>query len=122
MPSPDFPTLLIARFLKSNNYTTVRFPPRKQPLLRKPPILIYQETLDAFIQEAGLPLDAGNVEKGDLTIENILEEKRVFDVSMRFERGWEGTGEGRWKEPGKFVLRFSTERWRGSAEEVLLYS
>lgn len=49
------------------------------------------ETLDAFLSEAGLSPDASFTKKGDLTIESILEEKRVFDLSVGFEKcGIEG--------------------------------
>ncbi|KAI4283956.1 MAG: hypothetical protein L6R38_001791 [Xanthoria sp. 2 TBL-2021] len=66
MPAADSPAILCARFLKANNYN---------------------ETLQAFLAEAGLPSDAGSVNNpGDLTIEKVLEEKRVFDLSLNFER------------------------------------
>ncbi|KAL9125489.1 MAG: hypothetical protein Q9217_005318 [Psora testacea] len=65
MPAADAPAIIVARFLKANQY---------------------DETFDAFIKEAGLPPDAGTTEKGDLTIEKILEEKKVFDVNLLFER------------------------------------
>ncbi|KAK3065877.1 hypothetical protein LTR53_017938, partial [Teratosphaeriaceae sp. CCFEE 6253] len=65
MPATDSPAIIVARFLKSSNYT---------------------ETYDAFIAEAGLPPDAGTVGKGDLTIELLLEEKRTFDLSRNFEK------------------------------------
>lgn len=38
------------------------------------------------MSEAGLPPDAGAVKQGDLTIEAILEEKKVFDLNERFEK------------------------------------
>lgn len=46
--------------------------------------------------------------KGDLTLETLLEEKRMFDVSVRFEKlGVAGEGgEGGWKEPGRFFECF----------------
>ncbi|MCJ1255376.1 hypothetical protein MMC24_003192 [Lignoscripta atroalba] len=78
MPATDSPAIIVARFLKANHYN---------------------DTLDAFVREAGLPLDAGTVEKGDLTIERILEEKKVFDVSVRFERVGGGDGEKGWSLP-----------------------
>ena len=57
------------------------------------------QTLDAFLEEAGLPPDAGTIERGDLTLEKILEEKKVFDLSERFERV--GIQENRgWSLPG----------------------
>ncbi|KAL8999458.1 MAG: hypothetical protein Q9169_001663 [Polycauliona sp. 2 TL-2023] len=65
MPAADSPAILCARFLRANNYN---------------------ETLEAFLEEAGLPPDAGSVGAGDLTIEKVLEEKKVFDLSLNFER------------------------------------
>lgn len=59
------------------------------------------QTLDAFISEAGLEPDAGSIEKGDLTIEKILEEKKVFDLSIRFEKFGTGNGNKGWSLPGK---------------------
>ncbi|KAJ9665543.1 hypothetical protein H2201_004425 [Coniosporium apollinis] len=57
--------VLVARYLKTNGY---------------------DETLCAFIKEAGLKPNAGSVSKGDLTIEQILREKQSFDLSVRFEK------------------------------------
>ncbi|KZF25014.1 hypothetical protein L228DRAFT_258495 [Xylona heveae TC161] len=65
MPATDSPAVLVARFLNANNY---------------------DETLDAFIKEAGLPQDAGTQQPGDLTIEKVLQEKKVFDLSVNFEK------------------------------------
>ncbi|KAL8990965.1 MAG: hypothetical protein Q9177_000502 [Variospora cf. flavescens] len=61
----DSPAILCARFLKANNY---------------------EDTLKAFLAEAGLPSNAGSTEPGDLTIEKVLGEKQVFDLSLAFER------------------------------------
>lgn len=57
------------------------------------------QTLSAFIEEAGLSPDAGTIEKGDLTIEKILEEKKVFDLALRFEKTGLEDGE-KWTLPG----------------------
>ncbi|KAL9605462.1 MAG: hypothetical protein Q9179_001336 [Wetmoreana sp. 5 TL-2023] len=65
MPATDSPATLCARFLRANNY---------------------RDTLQAFLTEAGLPADAGLINPGDLTIDQILEEKRIFDQSLRFEK------------------------------------
>ncbi|MCJ1394056.1 hypothetical protein MMC18_006934 [Xylographa bjoerkii] len=78
MPAPDSPAIIVARFLKANHYN---------------------QTLDAFISEAGLEPDAGSIEKGDLTIEKILEEKKVFDLSVRFEKFGDGDGDRGWTVP-----------------------
>lgn len=56
------------------------------------------QTLSAFITEAGLSPDAGTIEKGDLTIEKILEEKKVFDLTLRFEKRGREDGE-KWTLP-----------------------
>ena len=58
------------------------------------------QTLSAFITEAGLLPDAGNVEKGDLTIEKILEEKKVFDTALHIEKTGLNDGE-KWTLPGR---------------------
>ncbi|CAF9926563.1 hypothetical protein IMSHALPRED_006997 [Imshaugia aleurites] len=72
MPAPDSPPMIVARFLRANHYNDV--------------------------PEAGLSQDAGTVEKGDLTIEKILEEKKVFDLTLRFEKTGLQTGE-KWTLP-----------------------
>ncbi|EME48401.1 hypothetical protein DOTSEDRAFT_141452 [Dothistroma septosporum NZE10] len=80
MPAADSPALIVARYLKANNYN---------------------ETYDAFIQEIGLPYDSGNVSKGDLTLETLLEEKKTFDISVQFEKLGvnDGTADTGWKSP-----------------------
>ncbi|KAL8765796.1 MAG: hypothetical protein Q9209_007235 [Squamulea sp. 1 TL-2023] len=65
MPAIDSPGILCARFLRANNYS---------------------DTLQAFLTEAGLPTDAGSINPGDLTIEKVLEEKKVFDLTLNFEK------------------------------------
>ncbi|KAF4554157.1 Hypothetical protein D9617_5g070340 [Elsinoe fawcettii] len=65
MPADDSPAMLVARFLRASNYI---------------------ETLEAFIAEAGLPPDAGTASRNSFTIEKLLEEKRTFDLSTRFEK------------------------------------
>ena len=81
---------LVARFLRSNNYT---------------------QTLDIFIREAGLSPDVGQTtgkdDSGDntWTIEGVLEEKKTYDKSINFERhGNEGKGNNAWSVPGKCHL------------------
>lgn len=62
----ESPAFLVARFLRSNNFT---------------------ETLTSFLSEAGLPPDAGATDNPTApTIESILREKRDFDLTQRFER------------------------------------
>ncbi|KAI5197609.1 WD40 repeat-like protein [Aureobasidium subglaciale] len=75
--SPSEAAIIVARFLKANSY---------------------DETLDAFIREAGLPPSAGSTNKGDLTIEKILEEKRIFDMSVQFERLGTDDGAHGWSQ------------------------
>ncbi|PLB45144.1 hypothetical protein P170DRAFT_391749 [Aspergillus steynii IBT 23096] len=72
---PSLASILVARFLRTNNYT---------------------QTLRAFIQEAGLPADAGHVglkknnDSSSWTIEGVIEEKQVYDQSVKFERYGDG--------------------------------
>lgn len=77
-------SVLVARFLRSNNYT---------------------ETLNVFIREAGLPADAGQpdgkTDKSDWTIEGVLQEKQVFDESVKFERYGKGEEKDVWTVPGQ---------------------
>ncbi|KAL6715717.1 hypothetical protein ACLMJK_006678 [Lecanora helva] len=61
----ESPLIVVARFLEANNYN---------------------ETLSVFLWEAGLPSNAGTILQGDVTLEKILEEKRVFDLSLRTEK------------------------------------
>ncbi|KAF2819874.1 WD40 repeat-like protein [Ophiobolus disseminans] len=56
---------LVARFLRSSGY---------------------DETLNSFILEAGLPSDVGSDATNPVTIETILEEKKAFDTSLIFEK------------------------------------
>ncbi|KAL8929632.1 MAG: hypothetical protein Q9172_000428 [Xanthocarpia lactea] len=66
MPATDSPAVLCARFLEANNY---------------------HDTLQAFLTEANLPQNTGTLSNpNDLTIEKILEEKKIFDLSLRFEK------------------------------------
>lgn len=65
MAADDSPATLVARFLRANNYV---------------------QTLDAFLNEAGLPADAGSINKDSLTVEQILHEKRLYDLSINFEK------------------------------------
>ncbi|KIX01695.1 uncharacterized protein Z518_09421 [Rhinocladiella mackenziei CBS 650.93] len=65
MPATDSPAVIVARFLKANHYN---------------------EALEAFLAEAGLPEDAGITNPGDWTIEKILEEKKQYDSSLAFEK------------------------------------
>lgn len=75
---------LIARFLRTNDYP---------------------ETLKAFIREANLATDAGQVSGDDTnnwTIQSLLEEKSTYDQSVNFERYGQDTQQSAlWSEPGK---------------------
>ncbi|KAE8824769.1 hypothetical protein PTNB85_09533 [Pyrenophora teres f. teres] len=65
---------LVARFLRASGYT---------------------ETLNSFVQEAGLPSDIGAASDSLVTIESILEEKKKFDLSLSFEKlGVDETNQG----------------------------
>ncbi|KZM19758.1 hypothetical protein ST47_g9293 [Ascochyta rabiei] len=56
---------LVARFLRTNGYN---------------------DTLNSFVKEAGLPPDTGAGSKSSVTIESILHEKKTFDLSLNFEK------------------------------------
>lgn len=71
-------------------------------LMSVPRLTSCTKTLDAFLREAGLPPDAGNTQKGDITVEKILEEKKVFDLSVSFEKL--GDGPNKWTLPGQDSL------------------
>lgn len=79
-----------------------RFSPLSKTEDRLTQDTIYQ-TLSAFITEAQLSSDAGSVEKGDLTIEKILEEKKIFDLNLRFEKTGLKDG-GKWTLPGRMYM------------------
>ncbi|KAE9964993.1 hypothetical protein EG328_010054 [Venturia inaequalis] len=64
-PIADSPAIIVARFLRSNSYN---------------------DTLAAFLHEAGLPPDAGSSFPGALSVEQILTEKKAYDLSANFER------------------------------------
>lgn len=83
--SPISPSFLVARYLRSNNFP---------------------QSLEAFVQEAGLPKDAGSAtgdESDSWTIEKTLDEKSAFDKSLKFERAGDESEEGdlRWTVPGE---------------------
>ncbi|KAK6520794.1 hypothetical protein TWF506_001039 [Arthrobotrys conoides] len=65
MPAGDSPDVLVARFLRANNY---------------------HETFQAFIRETNLTADSITNHPSDLTIEKILEEKKLYDLAVRFEK------------------------------------
>ncbi|KAK8160618.1 WD40-repeat-containing domain protein [Phyllosticta citrichinensis] len=75
LPSP---AVLVARFLRANNF---------------------EKTLEAFLEEARLPQDAGSTAKGDISLEQILREKEMFDLNLNFEKlGVEDESKA-WREP-----------------------
>ena len=51
-----------------------------------------------------MPPDAGSTSKHDITIEQILQEKKVFDVSVSFEKIGMEEEEKKWKLPGNLTL------------------
>ena len=59
------------------------------------------QTLAAFVAEAGLPEGAGDAVKDDLTLEKVLQEKSVFDVTLRSEKVSEVGADGCWSGNGK---------------------
>ncbi|KAE8411792.1 hypothetical protein BDV36DRAFT_301517 [Aspergillus pseudocaelatus] len=106
--SPPLASILVARFLRTNNYA---------------------ETLNSFIREAGLPADAGQVtdnqEGTNWTIESVLEEKKAFDQTLGFERYGEDEND-EWSVPAPSnpkiietptssnILACSVDPWRHS--------
>lgn len=44
----------------------------------------YEQTLQAFLVEAGLPEDAGALTKDALTLETLIHEKSIYDLSQSF--------------------------------------
>ncbi|OJJ74987.1 hypothetical protein ASPBRDRAFT_172501 [Aspergillus brasiliensis CBS 101740] len=118
-PSQDIPlaSTLVARFLRTNHY---------------------MQTLKAFLQEAGLPSDAGEQRGKDdtnnWTIENVLEEKKAFDQSKSFERYGESDKEKDiWTVPAPTkpniirtptssnLLACSVEQWQRPDAQAELY-
>jgi hypothetical protein len=62
-----------------------------------------------FLKEAGLPSDTGQVSKDALTIEKVLSEKKLYDLSVRFEKL--GQDESvKWGRPGKCSVVGATRR------------
>jgi hypothetical protein len=60
--------------------------------------------LAIFINEANLPKDVGTETK-NITIEQVLQEKATFDLSLKFEKlGVQEKALG-WRKPGKFLCR-----------------
>ena len=70
-------------------------------ILTSPAKMFPCQTLDTFIREAGLPPSAGSTNRGDLTIEKILEEKQTFDMSLQFERLGTDDGAHGWSQHGR---------------------
>ena len=68
------------------------------------------QTYEAFVKEAGLPFDAGNVSKGDLTLESLLDEKKTFDIAVKFEKLGVEDAESGWRKPGASASIFSDIR------------
>ncbi|KAF2461236.1 hypothetical protein BDY21DRAFT_81484 [Lineolata rhizophorae] len=73
----DSPGILVARFLKANGY---------------------DDTFAAFIKEAGLPASAGTISKNDVTIEQVLREKQMYDKALSYEKAGGGKDKG-WHHP-----------------------
>ena len=102
MSSQNSPALLVARFLQANHYNDVRscHTPHPDGHVVTDNMTSFK-TLDVFLREAGLPPDAGTIANVDMTIEKILEEKRVFDLSENFERIETEDGRKGWSVPGQ---------------------
>lgn len=90
--SASLASTLVARFLRSNNFS---------------------DTLNTFIHEAGLSADVGQTDSGnDWTIEEVLEEKKAFDKSVNFERYNEDEKKDVWTVPGMSFFSSSENRNR----------
>jgi hypothetical protein len=59
------------------------------------------QTLAAFLNEAGLPPDAGTSFPGALSVEQILTEKKTYDLSANFEKLGVDDNDKKWTLPGK---------------------
>ena len=66
------------------------------------------QTLDAFLREANLPPDTGAASKNVITIEQVLSEKKTYDLSQSFEKVGVQDGSQSWKTPGRFILSSET--------------
>ncbi|KAF2270997.1 WD40 repeat-like protein [Lojkania enalia] len=73
---------LVARFLRANGY---------------------YETLASFVKEARLSADAGATSSSAVTIEQILQEKETFDMSLRFEKLGIEDQTHAWKNPAPSI-------------------
>ncbi|KAF3902570.1 hypothetical protein ABW21_db0207211 [Orbilia brochopaga] len=66
MPANDSPDVLVARFLAANGYS---------------------ETFEAFVRETQLSAESvTTTSPNDLTIEKVLEEKKLYDLAVHFEK------------------------------------
>ena len=75
--------VIVARFLRANGF---------------------EETLNAFIGEAGLDPDVGSTSSGDnVTLEQILQEKQSYDLTMRFEKLGVADAQKAWRLPGRYL-------------------
>ncbi|KAF8448327.1 WD40-repeat-containing domain protein [Terfezia claveryi] len=87
MPADDSPAVLVAKYLRSSGY---------------------KKTLSAFLEESGI-LDSQISSSSDLTIEKVLEEKRLYDLSVKLERVLTvGDTEGG-LPGGEFALSYPTQ-------------
>lgn len=91
MPAPDSPVLLVARFLKSNGYdkaSSGSLSPLSSPASQAHLLTTIPQTLATFLQETNLP--ASSVDPKDpttaLSLEKLLDEKRLFDLSLTLEK------------------------------------
>lgn len=76
--------VLVARFLRDNNFTQVTYPINNahQTLANGAQV----QTLDAFLAEAGLPTSITETTNGDVTVEKLLVEKAEYDTAVSFEK------------------------------------
>ncbi|KAF2399646.1 hypothetical protein EJ06DRAFT_61068 [Trichodelitschia bisporula] len=93
MPPIDSPAIIVARYLRSNGYEEV-----SRAFLDETHGLTSGQTLDAFLKESGLPPDAGSVSPGDLTLEQVLREKMMYDLTLNLEKASVDDGLKEWKD------------------------
>ena len=71
-----------------------------------PSLIDDNQTLDTFLKEAELPPDAGSTNRGDLTLERVLEEKIKYDVSLNYQKIGDRGGVTEWTVPGIILFTF----------------
>ncbi|KAF8419418.1 WD40-repeat-containing domain protein [Tirmania nivea] len=87
MPADDSPAVLVAKYLRSSGY---------------------KKTLLAFLDESGI-VESQISSSSDLTIEKVLEEKRLYDLSVKLERVLTVNNTEGGLPGGEFALPYPTQ-------------